>query len=85
MNFSYHASQTLGAVLVSKDYLSDSLYRYMCKKHFHMQVYVLLDLFGVYCGLFSDLCQITGISLSLNFSVSTFVAKCFHILPLGLQ
>lgn len=85
MTFSYHSSQTLGAVLVSKDCLSDSLYRYMCKKHLHMQVYVSSDLFGVYCGLFSDLCQITGVSLSLNFSVSTFAAKCFHISPLGLQ
>ncbi len=36
-------------------------------------------------GHFSDLCQITGVSSSLNFSVSTFAAKCFHISPLGLH
>lgn len=54
--------------------LSDSVHLCMCKKHFR-----------VYCGLLSDLCQPTAVSTSLNFSVSTFAAKCFHFSPPGLQ
>lgn len=54
------------------------------QKAFSHGGFVSSDLFGVYSGLFSD-SQITGVFMSLNFSVSTFTAKYFHISPLGLQ
>lgn len=52
----------------------------MCEKDFHMRAYVSSLGF-----ILSDLCQITSVSSSLNFSVSTFVAKWFHISPMGLR
>ena len=55
-----------------------------CAKRFsHACLCIVLPVWGPFC-LFSVLYQITGASSSLNLSVSTFAAKCFHISPMGL-
>lgn len=68
----------LKGVSSSMECVSHSLHGNMCKKDFHMCVFVSLH-------LMEELCQITGVISTSNLSVSTFPASSFHITLLGLH